>query len=295
MRISATDLNAYRDEISAIGQDAARYVVESLRDVHGGVGKIRDAAVDAVTETVDIQGEEAQALSAQLYDEVCAAEGIDTEPAKLFDGLIDELLTYEKVHYYSNKLMAGRDDDFASDCAELADYYVKRVAGDNTIRNCAANGVRYARVPTGPDTCDWCVMLASRGFVYHTEDSALAARHHGCDCVVCAGRETTVIEGYDPELYYEMWRDSGFMPSSGGGAAKFRRSDAKPKRGKRGGTDYVDHAVQDEVERFAYAKDSAELEKMLEDARVRLANVDMDPTRWARLWDFYRVSRSRFR
>lgn len=28
-------------------------------------------------------------------------------------------------------------------------------------------GVRYARVPVGP-TCEFCIMLASRGFVYHT-------------------------------------------------------------------------------------------------------------------------------
>lgn len=45
---------------------------------------------------------------------------------------------------------------------------------------------RWARVPSGATTCAFCRLLASRGAVYHSEESAggLANSYHGrCDCV----------------------------------------------------------------------------------------------------------------
>ena len=46
--------------------------------------------------------------------------------------------------------------------------------------------VRFARVPTGRETCGFCFMLASQGYVYRS--AATAARSHpGCDCVAVPG------------------------------------------------------------------------------------------------------------
>ena len=78
--------------------------------------------------------------------------------------------------------------------------------------------MRYARIPTGTDTCDWCMMLASRGFVYYTVEDAEAGNHQHCDCICVPGRggdtfnDATQVEGYDPDEYYQLWRESGFMP-----------------------------------------------------------------------------------
>jgi hypothetical protein len=92
-----------------------------------------------------------------------------------------------------------------------------RWAYENTMLNCHYNNMRYARIPTGPDTCPWCLMLASRGFVYYTEHDAMAGCHQHCDCVAVPGRggysfnDATQVEGYDPDEYYALWRKSGFM------------------------------------------------------------------------------------
>lgn len=76
--------------------------------------------------------------------------------------------------------------------------------------------VRYARVPTGAETCPFCIMLASRGFVYHSEAAARHA-HSGCNCVVVpcfdsyyAGTSrrfsaSAVIEGYDLDGLYRKY------------------------------------------------------------------------------------------
>lgn len=58
--------------------------------------------------------------------------------------------------------------------------------------------VRWARVPSGRTTCAFCRLLASRGAVYHSEESAggLATSFHSlCDCV-----PTPVWPG-EPEPY----------------------------------------------------------------------------------------------
>ncbi|MCX5119223.1 hypothetical protein OG992_18720 [Micromonospora sp. NBC_00362] len=66
---------------------------------------------------------------------------------------------------------------------------------------------RWARVPTGPTTCAFCRLLASRGAVYHSQDTAggLATSYHGtCDCVACPvwpGEQ----EPYDVDRYFEEY------------------------------------------------------------------------------------------
>ena len=66
--------------------------------------------------------------------------------------------------------------------------------------------VRFARIPTGATTCPYCCMLASRGFAYSSELSALNANHRHCDCRIVEGFEGMTVEGYDPGYYYDIWK-----------------------------------------------------------------------------------------
>ena len=93
---------------------------------------------------------------------------------------------------------------------DLASAEVKRMANKTMTDNCLRDGVRYARVPVGAETCEFCIMLASRGFVYHSERSAgeLNHYHQNCDCKVVPGFPGMEVEGYDPDAYYELWRKS---------------------------------------------------------------------------------------
>ncbi len=68
--------------------------------------------------------------------------------------------------------------------------------------------MRFARVPTGRETCGWCYMLASRGFGYTSAQAASAGSHEGCDCLVVPGADgETSVEGYDPEWMRSCWSD----------------------------------------------------------------------------------------
>lgn len=89
-------------------------------------------------------------------------------------------------------------------------YEVRRAAGDCVLANGRRDRAspRYARVPTGPETCPFCLMLASRGFVYTSKLAAgeLDHYHANCDCRVVPSWGGSEVSGYDPTAYYDKWQ-----------------------------------------------------------------------------------------
>lgn len=91
--------------------------------------------------------------------------------------------------------------------AGKVDEYVKFAARDTIKRNAKRDrNARFARIPDG-EACDFCRMLGSRGFVYHSEKTAGGDSHGtekdpyhpfcNCQIAVC----------FDPfiEEYYKGW------------------------------------------------------------------------------------------
>lgn len=212
-RISLGDLNYYRDTLSEIASQASDYVRDAIEQLGTGRGvtAMREAAIEALQMSIGLHGEMAQAWAGQLFDEVCALEGIGPFDFELADDIIDFAMLEEKVRYYARSLVEGDNGKFLDDCGTLADFYARRCNYEAMIRNCYRNHVRYARVPTGTETCDFCMMLASRGFVYYDQASAEEGSHIHCDCVCVPGNgadatSPTQIEGYDPMELYDLWQ-----------------------------------------------------------------------------------------
>ena len=71
------------------------------------------------------------------------------------------------------------------------------------------DGVRFARVPTGAETCSFCFMLATRGAVYWTRATAgeMSKFHHRCDCKIVPGfksdKHAELVEGWRPKDAYD--------------------------------------------------------------------------------------------
>lgn len=170
------------------------------------VAEAREASIGIMQDCLSVYGDKAQALSAEMFDEICEAEGIDADPGEMFDDVIDSSRLAGKVHYYAGKLVDGDWDGYAGSNADLAAYYVHRSALENMERNCHKNGVRYARVGTGRETCGYCFMLSSRGFDYRSEKTASAGSHEHCDCIIVPGVDgVTKIDGYDPAAMRNRW------------------------------------------------------------------------------------------
>lgn len=128
---------------------------------------------------------------------------------------------------FVNREFAGPspDEAVAAAVARLAADQVKRHANKTMTANCLRDGVRYARVPQGRETCGFCYMLASRGFVYHTAKTAGGVEHYhlSCDCKIVPGFADTEVDGYDPDAMYEVYLEARSKCGGSPGPEKIAR------------------------------------------------------------------------
>lgn len=208
-KISAAAQLRYRNSLRSIQTDAQAYVARRLETETRGlaVADARDRAIEILRDCDSVFGDRAQAIAAELFDEVCEAEGVKAT-SEVFDNVIDGNALEEKVRYYAGYLTADEPDviSFERMVSQLGGYYTRRSAYANTLLNCSKNEIRYARVPGGGETCRFCMMLAGRGFVYLSEAKAVGHGYHPhCDCVAIPGKKgTTAIEGYNPKACAEL-------------------------------------------------------------------------------------------
>lgn len=160
------------------------------------------AVMEAWAETYD---EAAASLAAEFYDSTVGGEA--RLPSAITETVYDPAKTDDVARYQVKKLMDGDIEGFARACGEYAANDAKRSLNRTIMGNVARDrkrGVRFARILTGRENCPFCIMLASRGAVYHTRQSAgeFAHFHRNCDCKVVAGLAddpmATLVEGHDP-------------------------------------------------------------------------------------------------
>lgn len=102
----------------------------------------------------------------------------------------------------------GSQDDLEQFIGDYIQQHARLSIRDN-IENDPTRP-RWARIPRGAKTCAFCMMLSSRGFVYHSDESAGAGMnlyHAHCDCQIAPqwGEQEARINGWDPELYRDVY------------------------------------------------------------------------------------------
>lgn len=132
------------------------------------------------------------------FFEACIKDAKQTEIAPVPKYIKKRL--YEDIE----DLLAGGAADDARVLEAIADRVITESYhhGNRTTKhNAIRNGLRYARVPSGK-ACAFCLMLASRGFVYLSKISAGEDKghyHNHCHCAVVAGNLKMKVGGYDPD------------------------------------------------------------------------------------------------
>lgn len=150
----------------------------------------------------------AETLSCEFMQELCDAYGWDDVTPTVHD-TTDYKIVERRIRYLAEALNHGDEDKFKDQVSEVTSFFVRRSAQDNIIHCCRDAEIRFARVPSGLETCAFCFMLASRGFVYWSEAAAGGQHkfHEHCTCVVVPGEKgRTKIDGYDPAVMYRNWK-----------------------------------------------------------------------------------------
>lgn len=113
---------------------------------------------------------------------------------------------------------------------QLVDELVKQPYRSTFQDSAIASGAGWARVPVG-DTCNFCILLASRGGVYSSKDVAIfgfkGKKYHGdCDCQpVLVRSPDDYPAGYDPDAMYEKYKAAWY--AAGGKGVQARAVAAK--------------------------------------------------------------------
>nr|DAK34661.1 MAG TPA: minor capsid protein [Caudoviricetes sp.] len=198
--VTVEQLHDYNDKLSAVRSEAGNYFkklarAEDLMKLGEEARKkaIYHAAVDAVNSFTDAAG----SAACDFFD----AHVTDARPSSIAPQpwFIKRRL-YENIEKYAKTHKLG-DDEFMRLLAEEVGGEVVQHANRTTIHNAVKNNLCYARVPFG-NSCAFCLMLASRGFVYKTETTAGEDKGHyhaRCRCKIVAGKKDTKIGDHNPE------------------------------------------------------------------------------------------------
>ena len=216
--ISAAEFAAYNRAVAKIGDGAASDVEAAVLAwcrAHEGatVAEKREAAKLIMEGFIQGYDDVAAEFAAQWYDDLAERNGARLQQAVTMTTYKPKSVD-EVARYQAKKLGKGGDVAFARACGEYARNDAFRSLNETIISNVGRDkdkGVRFARVPTGFETCTFCIMLASRGAVYHTRKSAGEFKHfhRRCDCKVVPGFEddpdAELVEGVNPEELRERW------------------------------------------------------------------------------------------
>ena len=217
--INWKEFDAYNREVARLGNEAASNVEESImgwcREHESATVAEKREAVKLIMEGfVQAYDDTAAKFAADWYDYRAEKSG-----ARLDQAITTTTYSPKSVddvaRYQAKKLLNGGDAAFAKACGEYARNDLFRSLNETIMDNVGRDrdkGARFARIPTGFETCTFCLMLASRGAVYRTRKSAGEFKHfhRGCDCKVVPSfdpdPDAEVVEGVRPKELYGRYK-----------------------------------------------------------------------------------------
>ena len=206
--ISRADFSAYNQAVGSLVDQASRETQRQISvwmqiNPNASVAEIREFAKTTMEGLSQVYGEAAASLAAEWYDIQAESEGKKL-PVAITETTYDAEQVKKVAHYQARKLIDGDIAGFLDSCGEYIENNVKQSLNDTILANVKRDGVRFARVTTGAETCSFCYMLSSRGAVYHSRKTAGEQNHYHrrCDCKIVPGFSNNthdeIVEGYDP-------------------------------------------------------------------------------------------------
>ena len=234
--ISATQWEAYNKAVAKITDEAkdatSKQLASWLAEHDATVAEARAAAQRILAANAELYSQQAAALAAEWYDAQGKATGMKLDRA-VTSVTVDRDSLSKTVRYQAQKLIDGDVGGFCDAVGEWAENEAKRALNATIMANAKRDrrkGVRFARVTSGRNTCAFCLMLAGRGAVYHTRQSAgeLNRFHRHCSCkiVPCysGNKYEVLVEGHDPKEAKRLWSKVAELDAMDGVAANLKQA-----------------------------------------------------------------------
>lgn len=212
--ISTAEVSAYTNALNSLTGVAKTAVEAAISGIeYSDVADLRIRLLDAIEPFVVASTDTAAALAAEFYDSLREQSVGERYGARPVSGY-DPQATEGAVRAFLQGIVEGKTlGEIMDRVLGRVDWEVKHAAGNCVIENAGRDPLskRYARVPTGAETCPFCLMLASRGFEYLSAKSAGADKrghyHANCDCRIVPGFDGMEVEGYDPDALYARFSE----------------------------------------------------------------------------------------
>lgn len=212
------DVDRQRDEQAGISARARQDLEAFWGRLDLDPEAARDALLGFLPDLVASYGEVSAGAAADWYDDMREAAGAPHGFHAELGDLVPDDVVVARTRFGVQHLWTSDPDQTLAFLLRIVDQYVKQ-AGRNTIVGAGRRDPwkpRFARVPRGARTCGFCLMLASRGPVYLTRESAgeFTTFHGDCDCqIVAIGPHDPLPDGYDPDALYAEYLAAGRDPS----------------------------------------------------------------------------------
>lgn len=188
--------------------EIARQIKSAISRTWIGLGAMtvegkRDALLDILPGLVNRYGQTAEAVAAEYFERTTGV------PATMIDWDFTAQVQ-GSLRYSIGSAFSGREAEaVAGIAASMTRHALQH--GRSTIYQSSRStpGVRFARAPDAK-ACDWCRIMASRGAVYLTEETAGGegnSYHDDCGCVPVAIRDGDTLP-YDADALYAEYKDA---------------------------------------------------------------------------------------
>ena len=163
----------------------------------------------------------------------------------------------------------GSAADFIAQLIDRADSEVRRSANESVARNARRDKAKvgYARVPSGVETCKWCIAIAANGPSFKSMEIA-SHSHPNCDCRVVPDFGDG-IQGYDPDYYYDVYKHPENHPEYQEARNARRRELYAEKRDSVLGKIHIGRSVGAKARNFTVMVDGKE-SRFIEDSEIGL-------------------------
>ena len=198
------DVNRYRFSQITVMSKAQNEMRDYVLNGHSTLDKeLVDVAYGITTK----YSEASAALAAEYVENI--ARKMAGEKGLLADKPVvpAETATYEEV----SKAISAVGKENVLNTPQVVGRFVKQAGADTVMLNGIERNAQFAWVPSGQETCAFCLMLAANGWVHISKKKFNRGNPHAdhihanCDCVYALRfDENTQVKGYDPKKYQDM-------------------------------------------------------------------------------------------